>query len=401
MDEVNWLIVDLNSYFASVEQQLNPRLRGRPVAVVPMKTDSTCCIAASYEAKAFGVKTGTSVRDARQMCPSIVFIEGNHSHYIEYHHRIIEAIESCHPVNAVLSIDEMSCKLGGRDRDIKNALQLSREIKEKILQVGSQLTSSVGLAPNRFLAKTASDMQKPDGLTVIRQSDLPHVLYPLKLRDLCGIGHNMEVRLNQAGITSIQQLCSQNVFEMRKIWGGIGGEYFYRWLRGEDFNLSSNDNQSVGHSHVLPPPMRNQQKAYAIAQKLLYKAAVRLRRINSWAQRMSLSVRYINQNRWSADLKMLECQDDITLREAFKKLWVQQVKMGSPMKISITLFDLVQEADRTFNFFEDKKRSDLTKALDAINARYGKNSVYFGGVHEAKAAAPVRIAFSNIPDVSD
>lgn len=400
MNEVNWLVVDLNSYFASVEQQMNPKLRGKPVAVVPMKTDTTCCIAASYQAKAFGVKTGTSVRDARQMCPGIVFIDGNHDKYVEYHERIVEAIESCHPVNAVLSIDEMSCKLGGRDRNLKNATELAREIKNKILKVGDQLTSSVGLAPNRFLAKTASDMQKPDGLFTIRQQDLPHILYRLKLRDLCGIGYNMEVRLHQQGIKTIEQLYSKNIMELRHIWGGIGGEHYYRWLRGEDFVLSHKDNQSVGHSHVLPPALRSQAKAYAVAQKLLHKTAVRLRRINSWAQRMSLSVRYTNQTRWGSDLKMLECQDDITLREAFKKLWSQQVGLGPPMKVSITLFDLVHETDRTFSFFEDKKRSDLTKALDQINLRYGRNTIYFGGIHDAKMAAPTRIAFSNIPDAT-
>ena len=104
---VNWLFVDLNSYFASVEQQDRPELRGKPVGVVPMMADTTCCIAASYEAKAHGVKTGTIVADAKRMCPNMVFVEGRHELYVDYHHRIVEAVESCVPVTAVMSIDEM------------------------------------------------------------------------------------------------------------------------------------------------------------------------------------------------------------------------------------------------------------------------------------------------------
>jgi len=98
---LNWLFVDLNSYFASVEQQVRPELRGRPVGVVPMMADTTCCIAASYEAKAFGVRTGTIVADAKRMCPEIVLVEGRHEIYTEYHHRVVEAVESCVPVTAV------------------------------------------------------------------------------------------------------------------------------------------------------------------------------------------------------------------------------------------------------------------------------------------------------------
>ena len=119
---VNWLFVDLNSYFASVEQEDRPELRNRPVAVVPMLTDTTVCLAASYEAKALGIKTGTTVRDARNLCPEIIFVEARHQLYVEYHHRIIAAVESVLPVSAVLSIDEMACRLIGRERPLHRVL---------------------------------------------------------------------------------------------------------------------------------------------------------------------------------------------------------------------------------------------------------------------------------------
>src|SRR5580704_4194533 len=147
---VNWLFVDLNSYFASVEQHVRPELRGRPVAVVPMMADTTCCIAASYEAKAQGVKTGTLVGDAKKMCPGLILVEGRHELYTEYHHRIVEAVESCVPVTTVQSIDEMACRLIGRERPLRAALDLGLRVKQAIRErVGESLRSSVGLATNR------------------------------------------------------------------------------------------------------------------------------------------------------------------------------------------------------------------------------------------------------------
>src|SRR5277367_3753744 len=182
---VNWLFVDLNSYFASVEQQVRPELRGRPVGVVPMMADTTCCIAASYEAKAFGVRTGTIVADAKRMCPEIVLVEGRHEIYTEYHHRVVEAVESCVPVTAVCSIDEMACRLIGRERPLLSAIDLGMRVKRTISErVGPMLRSSVGLATNRFLAKIASDMEKPDGLVALPLDLLPEALGQLSLRDL-------------------------------------------------------------------------------------------------------------------------------------------------------------------------------------------------------------------------
>src|SRR5580698_8565728 len=146
---VNWLFVDLNSYFASVEQQVRPELRGKPIAVVPVMADTTCCIAASYEAKAFGVKTGTIVGDAKRLCPELILVEGRHEIYAEFHKKIVDAVESCVPVTAVCSIDEMACRLMGRERLLLNALELGLRVKQRIKEcAGPMLRSSVGLATN-------------------------------------------------------------------------------------------------------------------------------------------------------------------------------------------------------------------------------------------------------------
>ena len=195
---VAWLFLDLNSYFASVEQELQPRLRGRPVAVVPLLADTTCCIAASYEAKAFGVRTGTTVGDAKRMCKGIELIEARHEVYVEYHHKIIEAVETCVPVSAVMSIDEMACRLIGREQPLLASLDLARRVKQAVRdRAGSTLRCSVGLAPNRYLAKIASDMEKPDGLVALTPDILHAALSGLTPRDLPGVGARMERRLHE------------------------------------------------------------------------------------------------------------------------------------------------------------------------------------------------------------
>src|ERR1039458_7499293 len=165
---LRWLFVDMNSFFASCEQQDNPDLRGQPVAVAPMLVDTTCAIAASSEAKACGITTGTPIWDARKRCPDVKVVQARPKLYVEYHHRICEAIETCIPVDAVLSIDEVACKLDNVQRRPEIARALAMSIKAVIRdRVGAFLTCSIGVAGNKLLAKLASDMQKPDGLVIL------------------------------------------------------------------------------------------------------------------------------------------------------------------------------------------------------------------------------------------
>src|SRR5258708_8897336 len=282
-DRFAFLHIDLNSFFASVEQQLHPEYRGRPLAVVPTMADTTCCIAASYEAKALGIKTGTQVGEAKKACPEIVLIAGNHAEYAEYSHRITKAVELACPVAHNPSIDEMVCQLIGREQEPPRARKIALEIKQSIYRnVGEALRCSIGIAPNRYLAKIPIDMQKPDGLIGLLPSQLPRAIAHLELRDLPGVGARTEVHLNGKGITTMEQLLALDREGMHKLMNSVWGDRMYHCLRGaatgDDAAPIPRDVQkSLGHPHVLAPEHRSPEGSWAVARKLLHKAAMRLR----------------------------------------------------------------------------------------------------------------------------
>jgi DNA polymerase-4 len=272
---VQWLFLDLNAFFASCEQQENPALRGKPIIVVQTPTDSACAIAASYAAKGFGIKTGTLVRDARRLCPDVIPVQANHRLYTDYHERILKAVDTCLPVEKVCSIDEMACRLMGTERQVDVARELALKVKRALReQVGECLTCSIGIAPNVFLGKVGSDLQKPDGLTVITKDNLPDVLLGLELQEIYGIGERMEQRLHRAGILTVAQLWNATPFQLRRVWGGINGLLFHQMLHGVDIQPpSSRFSKSISHQHVLEPDLRTNKGAHNFAQHLLTKAA--------------------------------------------------------------------------------------------------------------------------------
>ncbi len=419
---VNWLFVDLNSYFASVEQQVRPELRGRPVGVVPALVDTTCCIAASYEAKAFGVRTGTMVAEAKRMCPEIVLVEGRHELYRDYHHKVVEAVESCIPVTAVCSIDEMACRLIGRERTLRAALDLGLRVKETIRQrVGECLRSSVGLATNRFLAKIASDMEKPDGLVALPLDILPDALRQLALRDLPGIGARTEKRLNEHGVRTMDDLMALDCEQAGQVWGSVWGERLWHWLRGEDFEMAENEHlKSLSHQHVLAPEMRTPEKAYAVAHKLLHKAAMRLRSHGLWAGWMGLAIGFavprgekrpvstygVPAKGWHTGLHLTECQDNPTLIAALRKLWESRPsgkEFQQPYFIGVTLGELIPDRLHSLNLFDalegKQSRARLLAAMDELNNKYGLSTLAPATMLAAYKAAPTRIAFHSIPEL--
>jgi DNA polymerase-4 len=303
-------------------------------------------------------------------------------------------------VTEVRSIDEMSCALRGRWRERETALRLAREIKARIAAtVGPCLRSSIGIAPNGFLAKTASDMQKPDGLVVIDEGDLPDVLFQLELRDFCGIGAAREARLLACGIRTVEQLCRAPKETLRRAWNGIEGDRIYALLRGEEVERPPSQRCTVGHSHVLEPKCRTLPLAEAVLHRLLQKAAARLRALGYLAGGLAVSVKFLGHQRWGDEIKLLETQDTLDFIRAFDLLWKRcPSNLPPPLAVGVTLFHLTAVRNITPSLPQlDVSRLALDQAMDKLNQCYGKNTVYFGGAQPALDSAPTRIAFTHIP----
>jgi DNA polymerase-4 len=424
-DRFSFLHIDLNSFFASVEQQLHPEYRGRPLAVVPTMADTTCCIAASYEAKALGIKTGTQVGEAKRICPEIVLIEGNHGEYAEYSRRIAEAVDLCCPVSHTPSIDEMVCQLMGREQEPPRARAIALEIKQSIYKnVGEALRCSIGMAPNRYLAKIASDMQKPDGLIGLLPSQLPRAIAHLDLRDLPGVGARTELRLNEKGITTMEALLALDRKGMHGLFDSVWGDRMYHWLRGADTGddgapVPTGLQKSLGHSHVLGPEHRTQEGSWAVAHKLLHKASMRLRMEKFYAGSMSVTIRYqltreqaarvkskkhfsgIKHSGWGMEARFRACRDTLTLLGVLQSAWQQRpqgAEFERPFFVGVTLRDLIPESEFQESLFGDEgNRGELSATMDKLNLKYGHTTLHFAGMLPAREAAPTRIAFTQIP----
>jgi DNA polymerase-4 len=424
-DRFSFLHIDLNSFFASVEQQLHPEYRGKPVGVCGTMADTGALIAASYEAKALGIKTLTKVGEAKRICPEIILVDGSHSVYSEFSHKIAAAVERCCPVAHTPSIDEMVCELMGRERELPNARRIALEIKQAIKDdVGETLRCSIGMAPNRYLAKIASDMQKPDGLIGLLPSQLPRAIAHLELRDLPGVGAKTEARLNGKGVTTMEQLLALDRNGMHALWDSVWGDRLYHWLRGGDSGddgapIASEIQKSLGHSHVLGPEFRSDEGAWSVAHKLLHKASMRLRMEHFYTSSLAVTVKYaltreqvtrtkskqhtsgIQHTGWGMEARFPDCQDTLSLLDVLRKVWAQRPVgdvYARPFFVGITLRNLIPEGEHQETLFGDPdNRAGLSATMDKLNLKYGHTTLHFAGMLPARDTAPTRIAFTQIP----
>ena len=415
-DRLEWLYLDFDGFFASVEQQARPHLRGKPVGIVPFDgTVHTCVIACSKEAKVRGVKNVMRLGDAKRICPELILQPQSPDLYRRAHNALLAEINSVIPVSAIKSIDELCCKLDRKDSADPHGL--SDKIKAAIAEgVGPHITCSIGFAANRHLAKIACKMDKPNGVTIWRPEDMPAPLLDLPFDDIPGIGGRMEKRLNMARIYNMRDLLATEPKQMRKLWRNVTGERLWYALHGYAIQAGKSERGMFGHGRVLPPELRTFKDARDCSRILLVKAARRMRREGFYAGTLFLwlSLRRgykKGEYSWTTRRKLHAANDDQACLSSLDVLWKQaRDEVPKSMKIvrlGVTLGDLSLADSRQLDFLlnddpERQKWESVTKAVDGLNSRYGKSLVTMGKwVLPPGGNLGGKISYTRIPRAED
>lgn len=415
-ETIERMYLDFDGFFASVEQQADRSLRGRPIGVVPFEgTDRTIVIACSREAKQVGVKNVMNVNEARALCPDIVFVPQKPDLYRRAHNTLLAEIESVIPIDTVKSIDELTCRLdeAGRSDPLVLAARLKRTLARN---VGTHITCSVGFAANRQLAKMACKVGKKagasygDGAMIWRPEDLPAPLLTLPLNDIPGVGANMERRLARSHIHTTEDLYNTQPKQMRSLWNNVTGERLWYALHGYDVQAPGAERGMFGHGRVLPPESRSMAGAFEVCRLLLIKAARRLRRAGYYCNGLWLWLS-IRNGTWSEKLKLPIVNDDQAVLAGLDKLW-SRVRRDHPrgvtiFRVGVTLYDLSVAGERQLDMLLNddgvrKRWESASGAVDNLNSRYGRTVVSLG-MWKPPAGGHVggKISYTRIPSAED
>lgn len=400
MSNLKILHIDMNSYFATLEQQAYPNLRGRPIGVAGKGSgERTVVTAASIEAKRWGVRSGMSSWEAKRLCPELLIVPASYDRYIFTSKRIFSLLERISPTVDVFSIDEAFASLdpGVTWEEAKHqAIEFKRLVRQYI---GEWVTCSVGISYGKTLAKLASELQKPDGLTLIRPEDFPQIAAITPIEDLCGIGWHLRPRLNQLGIFTIEELGHAPKVLLVKAFGEFTGSWLHNIGNGVDQNILRSfrtlpQEKSVGHSYTLPRDIHSLEDAKKTLLLLSERVGVRLRRKNLIGRTVSIYVRFSDRGGWGQSRAQKEyIADGYQIYQAGIRL-LQHLDAPPPIRLlAISVSDLVQQTQATQPIFEQSRRyEDLIESLDAVNDRYGEFTIF------RSSLATIKRRIHNLPD---
>ncbi len=375
--------LDMNAFFASVEQQCNPRLRGRPIAVIGSGS-RTVVTTASYEARAFGVKTGMNTFEAKTKCPEIIFVPANNRRYTDTCARFVALCHEFTPVVEVFSIDEVFLDVTGCLHLFGNARSVVQTIKKKLFgQLG--LTCSAGIAPNKLLAKLASDMQKPDGKVEIEPARVPQFMEQLPVSSLCGIGAHTERKLALLGITTCGRLGSADPLLLRKYFGVLGDQ-LSRMGRGEDDSPvvpvdETPDPKSVGHSMTLERDISSRQLLEFHLLRLSEMVGRRTRQAGFAGTTVTLTVRYRDFTTFTRQRSVPSAVCESPEIFHIAKSILSSIRLQQAVRLlGVSLANLVKPSGQLPLFPERQRAQAITRAMDAVNSRYGDFTLTFGSL---------------------
>jgi DNA polymerase-4 len=398
--------IDLNSCFATVEQQANPLIRNKPVVVAAYTSANGCVVSPSVEAKRFGIKVGNTVREAKLLCKDVIVLQPDPAKYRDVHIKFKKLFSDYSPTVVPKSIDEAVIDFTGTQGLKRGLVDIGYEIKSRMRkEIGEWLSCNVGISTNRFLAKLAASLHKPDGLDVVTYENLPSVYESIELIDLCGINTRYQARLNVNGIfTPTQFLNASTDLLCDRVFKSIIGYHWYMRLRGWEIDNVDWGRKSYGQSYALGKHTADPQELSRLLMKLTEKMGRRLREAGYVAKGVHVACIYKDYTHWHRGRKV--DSDLYTTQELFKKVqWVfnQQPERKVIAKLAVSCFNLQPTHPVQLDLFDDEKtkKRSLSDSLDKINDRYGEYVVTPALMMGMENLILDRIAFGGVKDLED
>lgn len=390
--------IDMNSYFASCEQQANPHLRGKPVGVCAYLSKNGCIIASSVEAKQQGIKTGCRIKDALQLCPDIVLIQNEPAKYRTITRQIFSILADYTDQVEPYSIDEAFLDLTGHVDDLEQAKIIGLKIKKRIKsEIGEWLRSCMGIAQTRWLAKFGSDIAKPDQLLIIKKEELPRIFSETKLTDAWGINKRTEIRLNALGVYDLNDLKNYPVANLMQALGKNG---YYLWANVNGIaltGLKNNEEQkpkSIGHSYCLPKWTTDKKYLNSILLKLCAKTGRRLRAQDLEAKNIYVSWSYVSGGAMSKHKKLVKPVFDTRgIYKTAAGIFNSYRTLDRVRFLAVSVSNLIPLQFQTAFWQDVLQPKKVAKTMDRINDKYGEHSIIYGSMHGLDKYAQDRIGF--------
>lgn len=398
--------IDLNSCFATIEQQANPNLRGKPVAVAAYVTPNGCILAASIEAKKLGIKTGMRVRDGKNIYQNLIVLPSDPPKYRDVHLKMRKILsdytDDLHPK----SIDEFVLNLENYTT-LKEAplTVVAQEIKKRIkTEIGEWLTVSIGIAPNRYLAKIGAGIKKPDGLDIIDKNNFLDIYSRLKLTDLTGIKRANAARLNSVGIYTVRDFYNAPVWKLKAAFHSITGLYWHTRLSGYEVDDFNSERKTYGNSVALGKKITTVEEISEVLTRLTEKMCTRFRTAGYKASGIHLAIGYKNGQYWHKGMALsrsLFDSRDVYMEATRLLLMSPSGKSGlgaiPVLNLAVSVFGLTKNNSLQLGFFEDVEGKDrLTKAIDITNAKWGEFTVTSAKTFKSENVVMDRISLGGV-----
>lgn len=383
MDNRLVMHLDMNSFFASVEQSANPDLKGKPV-VVTGSQQRTVILTASYEARKFGIKTGMMLHEARRLCRDVIMVPADNRKYTHTSALIMKMMQDYTPLVEVFSIDEAFLDVTHSLSMFSSAENIAYLLKARIRHQ-FDITCSIGIAPNKLLAKLASEMKKPDGLTVIIPENVSRVLETMPIKELCGIGKKMERHLNMMGIYTCGELGRCDEGRLTRKFGVVGSRLKQMGLGIDDSSVipaeDADEVKSVGHSMTLKKDISSRSEILRYLLQLSEMVGRRARRYGVAGKTVHLTIRYADFSTFGKQgtLSQHVNQSDEIYQGVVNIL--DTIELELPVRLlGVRITNLCYQREQLPLFEEERRKAFMVNAMDTVNDKYGDFTVTFGSL---------------------